>query len=232
MALRWKAFAPNTILKAVEIQDIADNGVVQLDTAADLADADLVNANMVYVTGENKPYVRNAAGVGADKWEISNAQHGLTHINTTTFSAVSSVSLDNVFTRDYENYRIILSFSAGSANMTMRLRASGTDSSASYILRGFNVSDTSNSNAIANDAAQWDLATLSDASCVTFDLLKPQIVEKTTLTGFSVGSFSLASTSGHYFVGAHYVDGSYDGLTFFGTSITGTIRVYGYKNGA
>ena len=70
MALRWKAYAPNTILKAVEVQDLADNGVIQLDTAADLASADLVNANVVYVVAEAKPYVRQAAGVGADKWQV------------------------------------------------------------------------------------------------------------------------------------------------------------------
>ena len=70
MAARWKAYAPNTILKAVEVQDLADNGVIQLDTAADLASADLVNANVVYVVAEAKPYVRQAAGVGADKWQV------------------------------------------------------------------------------------------------------------------------------------------------------------------
>ena len=70
MAIRWKAYAPNTILKAVEVQDLADNGVIQLDTAADLASADLVNANVVYVAAESKPYVRQAPGVGADKWQV------------------------------------------------------------------------------------------------------------------------------------------------------------------
>ena len=70
MALRFKAYAPNTILKAVDVQDLADNGLVQIDTAADLDDADLVNVNMVYVVAEAKPYVRQAAGVGADKWQV------------------------------------------------------------------------------------------------------------------------------------------------------------------
>ena len=70
MALRWKAYAPNTILKAVEVQDLADNGVVQVDAAADLASADLVNANVTFVTAEHKVYTRVAAGIGADKWKV------------------------------------------------------------------------------------------------------------------------------------------------------------------
>ena len=82
MALRWKAFAPNTILKAVEIQDITDNGVVQLDTAADLADADLVNANATYVTAEHKIYQRVASGVGADKWQVFSSGIGAAAISS------------------------------------------------------------------------------------------------------------------------------------------------------
>jgi hypothetical protein len=69
MALRWKAFAPQTVAKAVEVQDLADNGVVQVDTSADLASPNLINANAVFVIAEMALYVRTVAGVGADKWQ-------------------------------------------------------------------------------------------------------------------------------------------------------------------
>ena len=41
---------------------------------------------------------------------------GLVHINTTTFSAVSSVSLNDVFTSDYDDYRIVIRSLAVSAS--------------------------------------------------------------------------------------------------------------------
>lgn len=70
MAIRWKSYAPNTVLKAVEVQDLADNGVLQIDTVTDLDDANLVNANVVFVVAEHKLYTRVAPGVGADKWSV------------------------------------------------------------------------------------------------------------------------------------------------------------------
>ena len=58
----------------------------------------------------------------------SAAAGGLVHINTTTFTAVSSVSLDDVFSADYENYKIIMTlFNSSTALTYMRLRASGSD---------------------------------------------------------------------------------------------------------
>lgn len=52
------------------MNDVSNNGVIQVDTAADLADASLADANIVFVVDEMTPYKRNAEGIGEDKWSV------------------------------------------------------------------------------------------------------------------------------------------------------------------
>jgi hypothetical protein len=59
---------------------------------------------------------------------------GFVHLNTQPFSAVTSVSFpNNSFTSAFDAYKVIFVHESGSAsqNVTFRLRASGTDDSAS-----------------------------------------------------------------------------------------------------
>jgi hypothetical protein len=70
---------------------------------------------------------------------------GLVHIETQNFSSVSAINFDNVFSSDYRNYffNFVGSQSSG-ANMTMRLRASGSnDSTSNYNQQTFQASNTS-----------------------------------------------------------------------------------------
>jgi hypothetical protein len=59
---------------------------------------------------------------------------GLVHINTTSFSAVASQSINDVFSADYKNYMFIIELkaAAGTPDLTVKLRASGSDTSANY----------------------------------------------------------------------------------------------------
>jgi len=77
MALRWKNFVPNTPLKAAEVNDLANNGCVQIDTATDLDDPNLVDANLAFDLATSTLYHRAAAGVGADKWTLAGVLPGL-----------------------------------------------------------------------------------------------------------------------------------------------------------
>jgi hypothetical protein len=55
---------------------------------------------------------------------------GLTLLNTTSFSGVSSQTFNDVFSTTYDNYKIIYAAEAGSTvSNTIRLRVSGTDAS-------------------------------------------------------------------------------------------------------
>ena len=69
MTIRHNTFAPSDILYASQVNEMSDNGVIQVDDAAELADASLEHANLAYVVSTFTLYYRKAAGVGVDKWE-------------------------------------------------------------------------------------------------------------------------------------------------------------------
>ncbi len=71
--------------------------------------------------------------------EASKGAGTLVLVNTTSFTSQSSININNCFSSSYENYKImILATSSTTSQFTMRLRASGTDSSGSnYNLKGY-----------------------------------------------------------------------------------------------
>ena len=166
---------------------------------------------------------------------VTGAPQGMVHINTTTFSAVSSVSLDNVFTSDYENYKIMM-FSTNSvqALLNFRYRASGTDNSgALYYMRGVNqgaVTTTEANLVTLHEIIQTGIETTS----FTMDLFNPQET-KFTSNAYIAGSLAVGIL-GMYRTGSgtYGATTAFDGFTLSLSTgnMTGTIRVYGYANGA
>ena len=157
---------------------------------------------------------------------------GLVHINTTTFSAVSSVSLDNVFTSAYENYRIVLSRDASSAGtLDMRLRVGGVDaSSADYdYMRVYVYGSGTVAGARGLSTTSWYLGympTVRIGMC-SADIFGPNLTASTQYSAIGGSAQELATVMGELDLAT-----SYDGFTLIPSAgtMTGTIRVYGYKN--
>jgi hypothetical protein len=161
---------------------------------------------------------------------------GLVHINTTTFSAVSSVSLNDVFTSDYENYLATLTV-LGNATVALlcRMRASGTDNSSAVYSAQYNLAEGSSlyaSRTTAQTSGRFGGVSTVDSS-YEMHIYKPQLAAVTNITNFgnfrSGGGISITSETVSVDVST-----AYDGMTIFPSSgtITGSLRIYGYKNGA
>lgn len=166
-------------------------------------------------------------------WVAAGVAPGLVNINTTTFSAVSSVSLNDVFTSDYDYYRIILSgVSTSSSDTNLRLRASGTDATGgsdySYqILNG----TSSSLSAGSSVTSLWNVGVDSNNRFnLAMDIFDPFLSVKTSFSSMSARGGQRIHISGGY----HNLTTSYDGFTLSDNAgtMTGTIRVYGYSNGA
>jgi len=148
---------------------------------------------------------------------------GLVHINTTTFNAVSSVSVNGVFSSTYNSYYILLTRTAGSST-TMRMRSAGTDNSASsYELRGYYYG-ASQGNENITTATSFNISGGSGLAMASIVLTNPFLASNT----FGTGLFH-AVTIGEAASIVHSVASSFDGLSIIGTSITGNISVYGYR---
>lgn len=154
---------------------------------------------------------------------------GLVLVTSETFSAVGSISINSCFSATYQNYRVIVSGTAIDAQLYMRLRASGSDSSSAYEVDVYYVGGSPGPSTI-NANSEWRLTYPGGTSgtwSAAFDLTRPFAASPTTLSGFGTNALGAA------FMGyVHTTSSAYDGFTLFGVSgnITGTVRVYGYRN--
>jgi hypothetical protein len=156
-----------------------------------------------------------------------------------TFTGVTSVSLNGVFTSDYENYRITIQNSASaSSQFLMRMRVGGTDNTAAnYSWSGTFTSSLSatysgeNSNLGTSFAIGYSEPSLNGATIL--DVTGPYLTLNTSYFSNNI-RMGTSQSSENKRSGALSVTTSYDGITILPGSgtITGTIRVYGYSNGA
>jgi hypothetical protein len=159
---------------------------------------------------------------------------GMVLINTTTFSAASSVSVNNCFSATYDNYKIVLKCSTSAArNVFIRFRVSGSDNTAAeYFTNTIAGNDTaiSGSRASAQTSGLILYADTQTLNAVSIDLYSPFIAEATTMTGMAQRSTNVSLTN--LFTMAHKVNSSFDGISIISDTgnLTGTFRVYGYRN--
>lgn len=170
---------------------------------------------------------------GVPTWAAP-AAGSLTLITTQTFSAVASQSINDVFSASYDNYLILLNISASAGNdITLRTRVGGAD------LTG----NDYNWQRLAADNISISASRSSNTSSMRIGIVRSD----ETLINVSIGNvFATKSTS---FInqcldnstttpailnvyGNVNNSTSYTGFTIFVASgtISGTARVYGYKN--
>lgn len=156
---------------------------------------------------------------------------GLVYITGTTGTATAAINIDNCFSATYDNYRIVISNGTTSSPQTIyfRLRASGTNSTASYYygarysLFVGGSADNSGSNIGFIPPGTWSTA---PKSASTFDLCNPFDTVHTTIMGVATNFDAWWS-----FAGVHQVNTAYDGFSILPAAgtLTATVRVYGYR---
>ena len=164
-------------------------------------------------------------------WVAAGVAPGLVHINTTTFSTVSSVSLNSIFSSTYTHYRVLIdSTHSTQTEMRIRLRASGTDSTTNYyaklIYSRFDAT-TVNGDAVINNGDNWWAGMGSTTRGISLDIFNPFEAVPTRVSNVT-GDNNHGSAGGAY----HSASTSYDGLTLYPTAgtMSGICRIYGYKN--
>ena len=161
-------------------------------------------------------------------------------LGTVTFTTVSSVSLNGVFSSAYANYRIVLKVKNTSSTFVhtnLRFRANGSDaSSGNYqgrtIVWGNDGGSSGESR--VNDTSMlvvWNQGTKN--SLITMDIGDPNLTEYTNMIGTVMNGYigndtnQITSLTG----GMLQTTTSYDGFTLYPASSTfsGTLQVYGYN---
>lgn len=163
---------------------------------------------------------------------------GLQLISTTTVSSgVTSVTVSNVFSSTYSNYKIITSgFTSNTAGHSIKMQLNNSTGS-SYRIGGtygnFGSSTLIGYGPVASDS--WtDVLPLDVTECSgTIELYSPFLSRRTLMSSYGVRSGFFGTW--YQFHGEDTSTASNTGFTFFpiagGSTFTGgTIRVYGYNN--
>lgn len=147
------------------------------------------------------------------------------------FSAVTSLSLNGVFSSDYDNYMISIRLdnSAGINDLRSRLRLSGTDATASnYTYQFLNASSTTVNagRGTINNALVAFMASAGDYG-ISMYVYGPALAQPTAFRSVGMGE------SGGFLLGdranTHSLSTAYDGITVYPSvnSMSGTVTVYG-----
>jgi hypothetical protein len=168
------------------------------------------------------------------------ATAGLTLLNTTSFNAQSTVSIDNIFTSTYDVYKIVVFCEASTdadRTITWRLRANTTDNTSAnyrYFNQGLDGSNAAvNSTNTGTTSAIW-VANQHYGGYPTpieVDVYFPFLAESTLWQGLSHGGTS-ATNFAQRIAGLHAVQSSFNGFTLINSSgnfQNSTVSVYGYN---
>jgi hypothetical protein len=154
----------------------------------------------------------------------------------TAFSAVSSVTLDNIFSSSYTNYRIMWKYYTSTTfNLVMNFRAGGTNASTNYNSQRqiiFNTTQTIDRQ-LSQTAFSIAMDTNSNAfnSLSIIDISSVALAEATAFTVTNSCNYGAADPQIINYYGNHSTATAYDGfrVTVGSGNFTGSYSVYGYS---
>jgi hypothetical protein len=158
---------------------------------------------------------------------------GLTLINTTSFSGVSSQSINDVFSATYDSYLIntnITSSSTDADTVFMRLRVGGADNTSNNYTYGqlyvgaVNSVAFGNNNNITTTGFQIGGTSSTRGNLISTTVFDPFAANHTKEISSAVGAYTLFNG------GIMTVTTSYTGFTIYlSGTMTGNLSVYGYN---
>jgi hypothetical protein len=159
---------------------------------------------------------------------------GLAFISSTTIgSAVSTVAVSNVFSSTYDNYLVIVSGGASSAESGLGIQLGATTTGYYYGAIRLTYAGSGN-NLNGDNIASWPQIGRGNADGLHLvaTIVSPNLAKNTFYSAGVAGSTSNASPMG---ISGGYVGNTtaYTGFTLTtttGTVTGGTIKVYGYAN--
>ncbi|CAB4142545.1 hypothetical protein UFOVP437_20 [uncultured Caudovirales phage] len=226
--MAYKVFTNGSVLQASEINDnLMRQSVMVFSNAAARTAAITVPLEGMLTWLED---LNRYESYNGSAWVVESS--GVVLLNTTSFSAATSVSVNNVFSSLYDNYKITFNMNSSSTsgiNYGLRLRTSGTDNNASnyrfgsYFIGSEVTQPASGNNNTTN--TYWTLGNISTAgSTAEITLHRPFLTQRTAIS--SVGSGTFLWVLG----GQSTVTTSYDGFSIIidgAGNMTGTLSVYG-----
>jgi hypothetical protein len=164
---------------------------------------------------------------------FSGTSAAITGLGSVEFSAVSSLSLNGVFSSDFDNYMLVMRFlSTDGIWLNARFRSSAVDNStaSSYVTQNLIANGTSigtDVGRLTDNAGRFFGANFTLRNGFATYIYGPSLTQPTAWRSTGVNDALSARTFD--FAGTHNQSVSYDGLTLICTSqtISGRVAVYG-----
>jgi len=229
----FRTFTAGEVLTASNVQNyLMDQSVMVFGGSAArssaIGTANFEEGMVSYLTDTDKVEAYN----GTNWVSVApTTSQGLTLINTTSFSGVTSQSINNVFSATYDVYRLVFVLNESTdGTIILRLRVGGSDNSTassytSQFVQGASSSVTSG----AETESYWNLfAANTSRSIATYDIAQPFVATPTALIGMGARTGRITSRFSH-----HNQSTSYDGFSILDvggvTTLTGYLQVFGYN---
>jgi hypothetical protein len=154
-----------------------------------------------------------------------------------TFTGVTSISLNNVFSADYTNYKVIISkglvASSINAELSMRLRNSGTNRTSSYYMNGvLQLGSAAPAASQISNTDRYVIGNLANSNYNSASLEFHSPSDASSRTSFNNIFYGLSGSVLYLSnAGIHDVAQAHDGFTITvgAGNITGAVAIYGYK---
>jgi len=147
------------------------------------------------------------------------------------FSAVTSLSLNGVFTSDYDNYLVSMNhYAAATTAVYWRFLLSGSDASGSDYTRQLLRADSTTVAGVreSSNTSQRTMNSDPNFSGYVIHFYGPALAQPTAHRDVSANSLNGARI--YEYAGTHSVSTAYDGIRFFtDENWTGNIHVFGYR---
>jgi hypothetical protein len=233
MGSGYKTFTAGAVLTASDVQNYLQDQSVMVfgGTAARssaIGTANFEEGMLTYLTDVDKLQVYTGATF-ADVYPPATSNQGMTLINTTAFSGVTTQSFNNVFSATYDNYRILYNIATTNAadTLSLRMRASGTDNTGATNYRTSRIIVTDVTTVSRQSTNLQQLVTNCNLRCAgSIDVFNPFPNNETFTIAHSISG---DSASNYITSGMRMVDNnSFDGFTIIcAANMTGAISVYG-----
>ena len=160
---------------------------------------------------------------------------------TVTFSGVSSVSPNGIFTSTYKTYMLNINLTSGTSDaaLYLKMRASNTDNSTNYYyaMNNLKTNNTANNYYATYGTSGFLIGEIDGPSSANnwnfanIILCNPQLTLLTNFTSTGTSLDTGGSVNGHSGGGSHALAASYDAVSLIVSAgtITGDITVYGYN---
>ena len=237
MAVR-NDFTAGEVLAAADLNDtFASKLATTVTTKGDLISYGTAPARLAVGTNGHVLTADSGETLGI-KWAAAPAP-GLELITTQTFTTFSSVNVNGCFTSTYEDYKVFIKITNGSADtfLRFRMRVSGSDDSTSNYGGGITgLSGTNGTRSIYSNGTDagylGEIDTTSIRTTHSIEFTQPQLAAQTNVMIISNGMDRTGTAAGYAGGFIHNVATAFDGFTIYPDSgtISGKIKIYGYKD--